>query len=103
VGSHACYAAAWSDDLSNWARLQRTIINQPLVLDRKADGSPVALDDRCCHRLAPLSKARLENEDLRCVYHGPTFWRTPRPGRKRSRGTIRLRQSRFNPREHSNG
>ena len=70
---NAWYVAAWSDDVTNHALLPRTIINEPLVLYRKSDGSVVALEDRCCHRLAPLSKGRLEHDDLRCMYHGMKF------------------------------
>jgi vanillate O-demethylase monooxygenase subunit len=33
----------------------------------------VALEDRCCHRFAPLSLGRLEGDDLRCMYHGLKF------------------------------
>jgi phenylpropionate dioxygenase-like ring-hydroxylating dioxygenase large terminal subunit len=54
---NAWYVAAWSDDVTNRALLPRTIINEPLVFYRKSDGSVVALEDRCCHRLAPLSDA----------------------------------------------
>jgi phenylpropionate dioxygenase-like ring-hydroxylating dioxygenase large terminal subunit len=31
------------------------------------------LEDRCCHRFAPLSMGRLEGDDLRCMYHGLKF------------------------------
>jgi len=36
----------------------------------------VALEARCCHRLAPLSCGRIEGNDLRCLrcmYHGLKF------------------------------
>jgi len=33
----------------------------------------VALEARCCHRLAPLSCGRIEGNDLRCMYHGLKF------------------------------
>lgn len=49
------------------------IINRPLVIYRKADGSLAAFEDRCCHRGAPLSKGRREGDDLRCLYHGLKF------------------------------
>jgi len=49
------------------------IANEPLVLYRDREGQLVVLEDRCCHRLAPLSKGRLEGDDLRCMYHGLKF------------------------------
>ena len=33
----------------------------------------VALEDRCCHRQAPLSKGRKEGDCVRCGYHGLKF------------------------------
>jgi len=70
---NAWYVAAWSDEVAAERITARTIINQPLVLYRKADGVAVVLEDRCCHRLAPLSMGRLERDDLRCMYHGLKF------------------------------
>ena len=43
------------------------------MLYRKSDGGLVALQDRCCHRFAPLSLGRIEHDDLRCMYHGLKF------------------------------
>lgn len=63
------YAAAFSHELKE-APLGRVFLNQPVVLYRKADGTPVALEDRCCHRRAPLSAGKIEGDNLRCGYHG---------------------------------
>jgi len=70
------YVAAWSRDLERGRLTPICIINQRLVLYRAQDGSPVALEDRCCHRSAPLSLGRLEGDDLRCMYHGMKYDRT---------------------------
>jgi phenylpropionate dioxygenase-like ring-hydroxylating dioxygenase large terminal subunit len=35
-----------------------------------------ALEDRCVHRLAPLSLGRCEGEKIRCMYHGLLYDRT---------------------------
>jgi vanillate O-demethylase monooxygenase subunit len=43
------------------------------VLYRKSDGGPIALEDRCCHRHAPLSHGRLRGDLLECAYHGLRF------------------------------
>lgn len=69
----AWYVAAWTHEIDGGRLHARTIIDQPLVLYRTADGGVVALEDRCCHRLAPLSLGRLEGDDLRCMYHGLKF------------------------------
>ena len=66
------YVAAWDREVTR-ALLPRTFLNEPVVLYRKEDGTPVALEDRCCHRHLPLSKGRLESDKLRCGYHGLLF------------------------------
>jgi vanillate O-demethylase monooxygenase subunit len=70
---NAWYVVAARDELVPDALLARTVIGQPLVLYRAGNGAVVALEDRCCHRLAPLSKGRREGDDLRCMYHGMKF------------------------------
>ena len=70
---NAWYVAGWRHELAAEGLMARTIIAEPLVLYRRRDGGVVALEDRCCHRLAPLSKGRLEADDLRCMYHGLKF------------------------------
>ncbi len=51
----------------------RILLGEPVVLYRKENGAPVALEDRCCHRRAPLHKGRLVGDALQCGYHGFTF------------------------------
>jgi phenylpropionate dioxygenase-like ring-hydroxylating dioxygenase large terminal subunit len=67
------YVAGWSHHFSAEKPVARTMLGEPIVLYRKDDGAVVALEDRCCHRLAPLSKGRIERDDLRCMYHGLKF------------------------------
>jgi vanillate O-demethylase monooxygenase subunit len=67
------YVAGWSHQFPKDAPVARTMLGEPIVLYRKADGGVIALEDRCCHRLAPLSKGRCEGDDLRCMYHGLKF------------------------------
>ena len=64
------YVAAWSHELDASGLTERTILGESLLLYRKADGSPVVLANRCCHRYAPLSKGRREGDCVRCMYHG---------------------------------
>jgi phenylpropionate dioxygenase-like ring-hydroxylating dioxygenase large terminal subunit len=67
------YIAGWSDDFAAGAPVARTILGEPIVVYRSECGDIAALEDRCCHRLAPLSKGRIEGADLRCMYHGLKF------------------------------
>jgi vanillate O-demethylase monooxygenase subunit len=67
------YVAAWSHQVPSGELVARRMLNEPIVLYRKKDGTISALEDRCCHRLAPLSRGRLEGDDLRCMYHGIKF------------------------------
>jgi len=66
------YVAAWDYELEE-RPIARTIISEPLVLYRASSGALVCMEDRCCHRFAPLSKGRIEGDDLRCMYHGLKF------------------------------
>src|SRR3989442_5906126 len=67
------YVAGWSHDFSGGTLVCRTVLGEPIVLYRKGDGGIAALEDRCVHRLAPLSRGRIEGDDLRCMYHGLKF------------------------------
>ncbi|RAR48658.1 vanillate O-demethylase monooxygenase subunit [Paraburkholderia unamae] len=67
------YVAAWSHEVTDEALFSRTIIGTPVLLYRGSDGHVVALQDRCCHRGAPLSIGRREGDCVRCLYHGLKF------------------------------
>ena len=67
------YVVAWDHEIPAEGFLTRTICGIPIVMYRKADGQLIALEDRCCHRGAPLSKGRLEGDCVRCNYHGLKF------------------------------
>ena len=67
------YVAAWNREVTRERPLGRTLLGEPVVLYRRADGTPVALEDRCCHRHAPLSLGTVVGDDLRCGYHGLKF------------------------------
>ena len=70
---NAWYVAGWSREFTPGGIHARTIIDQPVAFYRTGAGDLVALEDRCCHRFAPLSMGRLEGDDLRCMYHGLKF------------------------------
>jgi phenylpropionate dioxygenase-like ring-hydroxylating dioxygenase large terminal subunit len=50
-----------------------TLLGRELVLWVGADGKAVAMDDRCPHRHARLSKGWILDGQLQCGYHGWTF------------------------------
>jgi phenylpropionate dioxygenase-like ring-hydroxylating dioxygenase large terminal subunit len=70
--TEAWYVAAWSDELEE-RPLARVILEQPVVLFRRADRTPVALEDRCIHRRLPLSLGRVRGDRIECAYHGLQF------------------------------
>ncbi len=67
------YVAGWSHHFPKQVLVGRQLLGEPIVLYRQRNGRVAALEDRCCHRLAPLSRGRLEGDDLRCMYHGLKF------------------------------
>ena len=69
---NAWYMAAWADELDD-GLLGRTIMHQPIVLYRDARGRVGALEDRCCHRGAPLTHGTVVEAGLQCGYHGLTY------------------------------
>ena len=69
---NAWYIAAWSEEIEA-GLLSRTIMDQPMVLYRDAEGNVGALEDRCCHRGAPLTHGHIIDRGLQCGYHGLTF------------------------------
>ena len=82
---HNCwYAAAWGDEIAaneiaekaGSPFLARMILSEPLVLYRAGDGTPVALENRCAHRRAPLSQGKLLGDIVQCPYHGLQYDRT---------------------------
>ena len=66
------YVAAFSEEIGE-ALLSRWILNQPVVLYRKADGTAVAVNGRCPHRHYPLGASKRVGDAIQCGYHGITF------------------------------
>ena len=66
------YVAAWDREVTQAPR-RRIFLGEPVVLYRAANGEPVGLEDRCCHRQLPLSMGKVEGDHLRCGYHGLLF------------------------------
>lgn len=88
------YAATWSKDLDT-TPMARTFLNEKVVLYRNASGEVAALEDRCCHRAAPLSKGEVDGDFLMCGYHGLRFDGTGKcvmiPGQDKIPASARVR------------
>lgn len=69
---NAWYVAAWDHEVTRSLK-RRIILDEPVLLFRKDDGTAVALEDRCCHRQAPLSMGKLVGNVVHCPYHGLQF------------------------------
>jgi vanillate O-demethylase monooxygenase subunit len=68
----AWYVAAWVDEVTR-TPLRRVLLDDPVVLYRRTDGTAVALADRCVHRAYPLSRGVLDGDEIVCGYHGFRF------------------------------
>jgi phenylpropionate dioxygenase-like ring-hydroxylating dioxygenase large terminal subunit len=66
------YVAGWSKDFDRSLKAE-TYLGDNVVIYRKQDGTPVALEDACPHRKLPLSKGNLRGDTVECGYHGLTF------------------------------
>lgn len=69
---NAWYVAGWVSDLTIGKPMAMSILGIDLAI-WLADDDVVAFEDRCPHRLAPLSLGRCEGRSLRCMYHGMLF------------------------------
>ena len=67
------YVAAWDHEVKRLFPMRRILLGAPVVLYRASDGAPVALEDRCCHRHAQLSRGRVRGDTIECAYHGLRF------------------------------
>jgi vanillate O-demethylase monooxygenase subunit len=70
---NAWYAVAWDYEILADTILERTVLGESLIVYRTAAGIPVVLENRCCHRAAPLALGRKEGDCIRCMYHGLKF------------------------------
>lgn len=69
---NAWYVAGWASEFGTELK-SVTILEQQLVMYRTDELTVVALEDRCPHRLLPLSKGKRIGNDIQCGYHGMTF------------------------------
>lgn len=66
------YCAGWGEDLGE-TPVSRRILDEPVLLYRLSDGSPVALLGICPHKFAPLELGEQVGDRIRCGYHGLEF------------------------------
>ena len=69
---NAWYVAGWSSEFGEQPR-RVTLLAKNLVMYRTSDGDVAALEDRCPHRLLPLSMGHRVGDNIQCGYHGLTF------------------------------
>lgn len=69
------YALAWSDEVGADLRC-RKVMGTDLLFYRGEDGQPVAMDNTCPHRFAPLHYGKRVGNSVRCAYHGLEFDRS---------------------------
>ena len=70
------YVIAWDHEIPPADSPQlftRTVLGEPVLVYRTQAGDLIALEDRCCHRHAPLSVGKREGDCVRCGYHGLKF------------------------------
>lgn len=67
------YVAGWGIDLKPGERIRRLLLDKPILLWRDPEGVAHALDDRCPHRLVPLSAGNFNGSVVQCRYHGMRF------------------------------
>jgi vanillate O-demethylase monooxygenase subunit len=92
---NAWYVAGWVPDLARDRPTGITLLGEPVVLWHTGQHW-AAFEDRCLHRLAPLSLGRCEGAHLRCLYHGLRYDTEGRvveiPGQERIPSQARLRR-----------
>ncbi|MBE9178922.1 aromatic ring-hydroxylating dioxygenase subunit alpha [Oculatella sp. LEGE 06141] len=49
------------------------LLGQHIAIWLDEQGQPAAVEDRCCHRTAQLSKGTVVDGNIKCPYHGWTF------------------------------
>lgn len=67
------YYAMPGNTVAPGAMTHRTILGEPVLIGRDADGAPFALLDICPHRGMPLTEGRFDGREVECCYHGWRF------------------------------
>jgi phenylpropionate dioxygenase-like ring-hydroxylating dioxygenase large terminal subunit len=67
------YVAAWAEEVPTGGTLARTLLDRKLTFWRRSDGIAVAMENRCPHRFAELSRGKVSGDQIICGYHGLAF------------------------------
>jgi phenylpropionate dioxygenase-like ring-hydroxylating dioxygenase large terminal subunit len=70
------YVASWAHELPSDGLFSRILLNESVLFYRTSTNAIVAMENRCCHRGAPLDLGRREDDGIRCMYHGMKFDQT---------------------------
>jgi phenylpropionate dioxygenase-like ring-hydroxylating dioxygenase large terminal subunit len=70
------YYALPSSVLAKGKTKAKTLLGEPVLFGRGADGKVFALRDICPHRAMPLSFGSFDGKEVECCYHGWRFDRT---------------------------
>lgn len=66
------YVAAMAHEVTD-ALFPRTLLDEPVLLFRRQDGSAAAIEDRCSHRRVSLHLGKRVGDHVQCAYHGLEF------------------------------
>ena len=70
------YIVAESHELKINEVIGRSLLGEWLAVWRNSAGKVTALQDKCLHRTAQLSRGHVQNNQLQCPYHGWTYKET---------------------------
>ncbi len=75
---NAWYYVMAAHDLKRGKTLHKTLLGEPVLIGRDADGHAFAMRDTCIHRGTLLSRGDFDGREVECPYHG---WRFATDGR----------------------
>lgn len=67
------YYAVPGNKLRHGQITKKTMLGQPILLGRDANGKPFALRDICPHQAVPLTAGRFDGYNVECPFHGWKF------------------------------
>lgn len=67
------YVAIAARDLKRSKTVHRTLLEEPVLLGRDADGAVFAMQDTCPHRGTLLTRGIFDGKEVECPYHGWRF------------------------------